>query len=80
MAGGSPHDDDVLAHIASISSQTHRDADQLAETLHGRSWPGGSSDRSEPGALAWVRRWRPGGPAPLAPLCGCAKGRCLLCN
>jgi hypothetical protein len=77
MAGGSP--DDVLAHIASIASRTRRDAELLANVLHGRSWPGGG-DRSEPGALDWVRRWRPAGPTPPTPLCGCASGRCLLCN
>jgi hypothetical protein len=75
VAGGSP--DDIRAHIEAISIRTQRD---LSITLSDRSWPGGSGDRTEPGAVSWLRRWRPTGPAPLAPLCGCAKGRCLLCN
>jgi hypothetical protein len=78
MAGDS-RDDEVLAHIASISSRTPDDDAQLADALNLRSWPGGG-DRSEPGALEWLRRWRPNGPAPMSPLCGCRSGRCLLCN
>jgi hypothetical protein len=73
-------DDDVLAHIASIATRTHRDAQQLTETLRARAWPGGTDDRSEPGALAWLKRWRPGVPAPIPAVCGCARGRCLVCN
>lgn len=79
MAGGSP-EDEVLAHIESISSRTRGDVQQLTDVLNTRLWPGGGSDRSEPGALDWLRRWRPGGPAPLLVACGCANGRCLLCN
>jgi hypothetical protein len=79
MAGQS-RDEDVLAHIASISTRTRQDAEQLTDTLRGSSWPGGGADRSEPGALAWLRRWRPGGPAPVPAVCGCASGRCLVCN
>jgi len=73
-------DENVLAHIASISKRTPGDAQQLTEALRGRAWPGGSADRSEPGALAWLQRWRPGGPTPLPAACGCASGRCLVCN
>jgi hypothetical protein len=78
MAGGSS--DELRAHIESISSRTHRDVEALTDQLSDRAWPGGGSDRAEPGALDWLRRWRASGPAPLLPLCGCAKGRCLLCN
>jgi len=73
-------DDDVLAHIVSISTRSQRDVDQLAGILRGRAWPGGSADHREPGALAWVKLWRPHGPAPASASCGCASGRCLLCN
>jgi hypothetical protein len=78
MAGGSS--DDLRAHIESISSRTARDVEALTERLSGGSWPGGQGDRTDPAALAWLRRWRASGPAPLTPLCGCAKGRCLVCN
>ena len=77
MAGETP--DDVRAHIESISARSHRDAQRLADALRRREWPGGG-DRSEPGALAWLTRWRASGPAPLSPACGCADGRCLVCN
>jgi hypothetical protein len=78
MAGDAS--DDVRAHIESIASRTHGELEALTDRLSGRAWPGGGSDRTEPGALDWLRRWRASGPAPLLPLCGCAKGRCLLCN
>jgi hypothetical protein len=78
MAGESP--DEIQAHIAAILSHSQRDRQHLADRLSSRAWPGGGSDRSEPGALGWLRRWRPSGPAPLLPLCGCASGRCDLCN
>jgi hypothetical protein len=78
MAGESP--DEIRVHIAAISSHTQRDRQRLADALHGRAWPGGGNDRSEPGAFGWLRRWRPSGPSPLPPLCGCASGRCVLCN
>jgi hypothetical protein len=77
MAGGSQ--DDVRAHIAKVTTRTHRDVQLLADALSDYSWPGGG-DRSEPGALGWLARWRPSGPAPLGPRCGCADGRCLVCN
>ena len=79
MAGESP-EDEVLAHIESISSRTRHDGLQLADVINSRLWPGGSTDRTEPGAVDWLRRWRPDGPAPLPLVCGCATGRCLLCN
>jgi hypothetical protein len=78
MAGESS--DDVRAHIESIASRTRRDLVQLTDRLHVRSWPGGGHDRNEPGARDWLRRWRPSGPTPLLPLCGCAQGRCVVCN
>jgi hypothetical protein len=79
MAGASK-DDDVRAHIESIASRSQLEVRRLTERLSGRSWPGGASDRSEPGALGWLTRWNASGPVPLTPLCGCASGRCLLCN
>jgi hypothetical protein len=75
---GAPSDD-VRAHIEWISSRTHSDAQRLTDALSRREWPGGG-DQTSPGALAWLRRWRPSGPTPLTPLCGCAKGRCFVCN
>jgi hypothetical protein len=78
MAGGSS--DELRVHIESISARSHADVQALTEDISGRAWPGGQTDRTEPVALGWLRRWRASGPAPVAPLCGCAQGRCLLCN
>jgi hypothetical protein len=50
------------------------------ERLLARSWPGGA-DRSVPAARAWLRAWGPvRGGARLLPSCGCAGGRCGVCN
>lgn len=78
MAGAS--NDDVRAHIQAIATRTPVEVRRLTDRLSGRSWPGGASDRSEPAALRWLTRWNASGPVPAAPLCGCASGRCLLCN
>jgi hypothetical protein len=77
MAGGN---DEIRAHIESIAARTPGDLRQLTATLSGRSWPGGPADRSEPGALSWLTRWRASGPVPLVPACDCSSGRCRLCN
>jgi hypothetical protein len=46
-----------------------------------RSWPGGHGDTTRPVAAEWLRRWRPvrGSVVGLA-ACGCADGRCTVCN
>jgi hypothetical protein len=75
-----PPRDDLLAHIHSIGSRTNEDVARLAQALRRRSWPAGDRDVSEPIAAGWLQRWRPGGPAPDLPFCGCANGRCLVCN
>jgi len=56
------------------------DIDRLASRVTAFCWPGGSEDRSEPGALAWVRRWRPATAAAVLPVCSCAAGNCAVCN
>jgi hypothetical protein len=74
-----PDDQQLAAHIESVSSRPDPDTERLIALLMARS-PACSSDRSEPGALDWVRRW---GPRPVAfavPTCSCSVGRCRVCN
>jgi hypothetical protein len=70
----------ILAHIQALAAGRHAGAMQLAQRIGRHCWPGGSSDRSEPGALDWVRRWGPRGVAPSQPGCSCKLGRCAVCN
>jgi hypothetical protein len=48
--------------------------------LLNESWPGGPSDRREPAAARWVRRWGPALTVASLPACSCAAGRCAVCN
>jgi hypothetical protein len=47
-------------------------------------WPGGPNDRTEPAARGWLSRWHPvaaaAAVAVAVPECGCASGRCTVCN
>jgi hypothetical protein len=70
----------ISEHVQAISTRSHVDSGRLAAWLVGRSWPGGLIDRSERGALEWMRQWRPGGPALDVAGCSCATGHCLVCN
>jgi len=74
-----PRDRLIAAHIQSIHARAEPDGQRLAAAIAHRCWPGGE-DRSEPGALPWVRLWGPRGLAFLPPACSCAVGRCRICN
>jgi hypothetical protein len=77
---GPAREPSVPAIVTSIASRTAAETQQLATMLSTWCWPGGRSDRSEPSALEWVRRW---GPSRLTaePLdCSCAAGHCAVCN
>jgi hypothetical protein len=70
----------VGAIVAAVAARTEAETDRLASMLRTWCWPGGASDRHEPTALEWVRRW---GPSRLTaqPLdCSCTRGRCAVCN
>jgi hypothetical protein len=69
----------ITAHIRSILARAEPDSQRLAAAMAHRCWPAGG-DRSEPGALEWVRQWGPHGLAFLPPACSCAVGRCRICN
>jgi hypothetical protein len=70
----------IAAIIESIATRTDSESRHVARSLLRRSWPGDVSDRREPGAMEWLRRWGPRGPAPVGPACSCAAGRCAVCN
>jgi hypothetical protein len=76
----SPHDGLAAAMVRSIATRTPRETRTLVLDLVRRSWPGGPSDRLQPTALPWVRRWGPNRMTPLPQACSCADGRCLVCN
>jgi hypothetical protein len=67
-------------HVESIAARTHAEAERIARSLVGRSWPGGHHDRSERGAIDWVRRWTPRSVPLELVACSCAHGRCVVCN
>jgi hypothetical protein len=73
-------DTQIAAHIESISTRSESDTELLVAAMLRHCWPGDSADRTEPGALAWVRRWGPRRVGLIPPSCSCAEGRCRLCN
>ncbi len=76
-----PSRDEFLASlIESIATRSESASRRFGRALLQRSWPGGAGDRTEPGALAWLRHWGPHGSAPLPPACSCPDGRCVVCN
>ena len=77
---GKPADAFIAALVESIYSRTNSEADGLASAAMRRHWPGGGSDRTDPTALGWVRRWGPKRSAHVLPVCSCAEGSCGLCN
>ena len=76
----SPQDAFLAAIVESVRTRSQVQAAALEASLERRCWPGGTADHVEPGALPWVRRWGPTRMAPALPECGCAEGRCRVCN
>lgn len=70
----------IAGHIATIYARAQPDTDRLVAAMIGRCWPRDTGDRTEPGALDWVRRWGPRCTVPLPPVCSCALGCCSICN
>jgi hypothetical protein len=68
----------LIARVLSIlDERTQAQGELLAVTLAAR-WS--SSDRHEPAAHEWLRRWRPRPATFVSPACTCVAGRCLVCN
>jgi hypothetical protein len=74
------HDDFIRQHIELAAGRDELRTRELCARLARGCWPGGADDRVEPGALEWVRRWRPATGAAVLPVCACSRGRCPLCN
>jgi hypothetical protein len=78
---GPAREPSVPTIVASIQGRTARETDRLATMLRAWCWPGDGSDRHEPSALEWVRRWGPARVAAQQPTaCSCVQGRCAVCN
>ena len=68
----------LVARIVTVlEERTQAQGDLLAATLAAR-WS--ASDRHEPAAHEWLRRWTPKPAHFVSPACTCAAGRCLVCN
>jgi hypothetical protein len=70
---------ELRAHIAALSGSRRVERRGLVK-IAAACWPGGMSDRVDPAALQWVRRWRPEKIGPSVPVCSCQVGHCALCN
>jgi len=73
-------DEPIRNHIAALAARSPAETSQLTARMQRACWPGGAEDRTEPGALGWVRRWRPDRLGATLPACSCAGGRCAVCN
>lgn len=71
-------DETRKAHVRA-SLETPAPPDVLG-TMVARLWPGGPADRSAPSAREWLRRWAPKREVAEPVVCGCAAGRCAVCN
>ena len=67
----------VARVVAVLDDRTPAQSDLLAATLAAR-WS--ATDRHDPAAHEWLRRWRPRPATFVTPACTCVAGRCLVCN
>ena len=63
--------------VTRLGERTQAQGDLLAATLAAR-WS--TSDRHEPDAHEWLKRWTPKPAHFVTTACTCAAGRCLVCN
>jgi hypothetical protein len=69
-------DEPIRERIAALHAQTPAQIGRLTAILVGAC----GQDHIEPGALDWVRRWRPQRIGAVSLECTCAQGRCTVCN
>jgi hypothetical protein len=75
------HDDFIREHIEAAAGRGEPATPSVITRVAGGCWPGGTEDRSEPGAIGWVRRWRPAARLGLVPVCSCSSAdHCAVCN
>jgi len=72
-------DDPIQDRITALDARTDAETQGLIARVLRGCWPGGA-DRAQPGALGWVRLWRPERIGAAVPACTCAHGRCPVCN
>ncbi len=72
-------DDPIQDRISALDARTADETSTLIARVRRGCWPGGE-DRSEPGALAWVRLWRPERARGALLACSCVSGHCAICN
>jgi hypothetical protein len=71
--------DTIQVHVRAAARPDHESL-ILADELLRYCWPNGPTDRSEPVARGWLRMWGPVKVITSVPACGCASGRCSICN
>ncbi len=69
-------DEPIHDRIAALNARTPAETTRLTSRMVGAC----TLDRTEPGALGWVRRWRLERIGATLPECSCARGRCGVCN
>jgi hypothetical protein len=78
--GPDPGSAGIAAHVRSVSARSGPDTDRLIAGMLGRSWPGGTGDRTETAAREWVQRWAPRSAGVTPQACSCKDGHCPMCN
>jgi hypothetical protein len=71
--------DDLAVHIRAAARPDGETA-RLARALNRACWPSGAQDSTDPVARGWLRMWGPTKIVVDVPECGCAVGRCTICN
>jgi len=71
---------DALSMHVRAAGRPDAETARLTRQLVSLCWPGGLSDRNEPMARGWLRMWGPSTIVVDVPRCGCARGRCRICN
>jgi hypothetical protein len=73
-------EDAIRHHIQQAGRRPAGETRRLTNRIVSSCWPGGAEDRTEPAALAWIRRWRPTSGGMVLPTCSCATGHCAHLN